>query len=458
MRTRRSEPLEDHVLGRTVPRPVDGGLRVGSQGGPKRRPAYLARSQEKTHRLLDGRGLLTLTDCVDIALENNLELKAAEISTRLAKLDRAIAFASFLPKLDMQFDATGLSQPPILLFGGGETQITDQRVQRLALSAQQPIFLPQAWSLYEARKRGEDISGLVLERTRQMVSLHVTVLYFSSLTLQRTEGFLLRSVEQSRRLLAEMKCLEAEGMVTPAEREQLKALLLSHENEVSRNRHALARTKAELLGAMGISPLGHVDLAQSECPISVDRRGLPDLVLNALLHRPELHVADRTIEIRREEIRMAIAAFLPKVLGLGGFLHTSDSFLKYRDVWSYGISGVLSVFDGFANVHEYKAAKVRRTAACVEREQTCMRIVRAHLNVQEAGDQVTLAGRALQASERRLAEVESQRTEGMVRPSVFLEAVAGRDRARALLSAARWNEQISSATLLTVTGGTRIER
>lgn len=424
--------------------------------------AFLASTQEKACRLLADRGSLTLEDCVQIALENNLDLKVAEVSTRLAKLDRAIAFAAFLPKLDMQFDATGLSEPPILLFGGGEVQITDQHVQRLALSAQQPVFLPQAWSLYEARKRGEDISGLVLERTRQMISLRVTVLYFSCLTVQQTESFLLRSVEQSRELLAEVRCLEGEGMVTPAEREQLETLLLSHEREVSRNRHAFARTKAELLGAMGISPLAHVELAQSACPFPVDRRELPDLVLSALLHRPELHVADRTIEIRREETRMAIAAFLPKIFGLGGFFHTSDSFLKYRDVWSYGISGVLSVFDGFANVHEYKSAKERRTAAVLEREQTCMRIilevVRAYLNVQEAGDQVKLAERTLQASERRLVEVESQRAEGMVRPSAFLEAVAGRDRARARLSAARWNEQISAATLLAVTDGTRIER
>ena len=57
---------------------------------------------EKTINTLPDKPV-TLNECIDIALANNLDLQALEIQKRLAALDSKSAFGNFLPYIELRF-------------------------------------------------------------------------------------------------------------------------------------------------------------------------------------------------------------------------------------------------------------------------------------------------------------------------------------------------------------------
>jgi outer membrane protein TolC len=416
---------------------------------------------EKTARMLPPDKPLNLNECIDTALANNLDLQVLEIQKRLASLDGKIAFGNFLPNIDLQFSFSATDKPQLRKAQGGLFQLSDQEVANVAIEARQSIFLPQAWYLYDIRRKGEDISNLVIQRTRQLISLQVTTLYFAALSLEEAQKYLNVAVKSMEVLLKETKAFEREGLVMPSQRQKVETLLLESRLSVKNIGRIIAEIKADLLEAMGLSPFGDIQLKRGMPFEPRARRDLSEDVLEALVNRLELHIDDRTLEIRKQEMRNAIAAFLPKIFGIGGFSYSSDSFLQYSNVWSYGISAVLSVFNGFQNISEYKAAREREKEAFIKREQTCMMIMlevlKARHRAEYASDLLQVTTKNLAAAEESFRETQAQWNAGLLQLSELLEALAKREQARFIVTMAGFQQQVILATLADVLGQTRKE-
>ncbi|MBN2242839.1 MAG: TolC family protein [Acidobacteria bacterium] len=419
--------------------------------------SFPGRLDERTVQTLPG-GPMTLSDCIDVALANNLDLQALEIEKRLAALDRKIAFGNFLPDIGLRFSFSGTDRPQLRETGGGPIQLSDQEVAQMAIELQQPVFLPQAWYLYDMRLKGEDIRDLVQQRTRQLISLQATALYFASLALEEAQGYLQVAANSAEALLKETKAFEREGLVMPSQRREVETLLLESRLSLKNMKRVSTEYRANLLEVMGLSPFADLEL-KTEMPFApAVVRDLGEDILEALTNRLELHIDDRTLEIRRQEIRNSIAAFLPRIFGIGSFSYSSDSFLKYSSVWTYGVSTVLTVFDGFQNVFGYRAAREREKAAFIEREQTCMMIMlevlRARNRAEQASDQLQVAEMNAATAEESFREASARWEEGLLQLSEILQAVKNRDQARFIVTVARYQQQVALATLADVLGRT----
>ena len=415
---------------------------------------------EKTARILPD-APIALSECIDIALANNLDLQALEIQKRLASLDRKVAFGNFLPNIGLRFSFSATDNPQLRQTASGPVQLSDQQLANVAINLQQPIFLPQAWYLYDMRRKGEDISNLILQRTRQLIALQVTSLYFAGLTLKEAEDYLETATWSAEALLKETKAFEREGLVMPSQSREVETLLLESRITLKNIRRISTEYRANLLETMGLSPFGNIQLKR-EIPFSTaPQRDITEDVLEALINRLELHIDDRTLEIRKQEIRNAIAAFLPRIVGLGGFSSSSDSFLTYSNVWSYGVSATLSIFDGFQDLFGYRAAREREKEAFIEREQTCMMIMlevlKARNRAEQAADQLQVATLSSETAEESFREAEAQWNEGLLQISEILEAVKNRDQARFIVTVAQYQQQVALATLDDVLGRTKKE-
>jgi len=396
-----------------------------------------------------------LDDCIRIALANNLDARTADINRRLATLDRKIAFTNFLPHVDVRVNSYSSAKQQALGFGGNYVPMADRSVTQAVLGAQQSIFAPETWFLYDAHVKGEDVSELVARRTRDLIRLQVTTLYFALLSQDESRQAIERSLEQARSLRREVEALAREDLAMPSQIEQARTFVQAQQVNLAANSRMRTETRSALLEAMGLSPTADV-VVKAETPLSVADQELPEQILTAMLQRPELHVADRTIEIRKDETRIAIAQFLPKLVGFSDLSISSDSFLRYSNLWTFGVSGVLSVFDGFANVFEYRAAKEREKQAAIDRERTCMRVmlevIRARTQYDQAVDNQRLAEQELVAAEALRNETRAQWREGLLRSSQRLDAAARHAAARSNASAAAFRVQVAAATLLDVMG------
>ena len=57
----------------------------------------------ETNDVLSKKTAFDLNDCIQTALENNLQIRASKIQQQIAKLERKIAFAAFLPAVNLDY-------------------------------------------------------------------------------------------------------------------------------------------------------------------------------------------------------------------------------------------------------------------------------------------------------------------------------------------------------------------
>jgi len=420
--------------------------------------SYPAALAQTTDQALATETSLGLEDCLRIALEHSLEARSAEIQERVAKLERKIAFANFLPSVSLDYTHYEFD-PEINLELNGDTMTID-KIRSFSWQANASIFNPATWFLYSLHKRGEEIAELVTDYTRQMTVLQVTMLYFQCLSLEEMDRGLAGELAAAEELEKELATLADEGLISAWQAEEAQVLVQARRLQRQQTARNLEQGKAALLAAMGLSPLADVSL-KVQTPLERPAGTLDDLVLEALLCHPQLRIADRSIEIEKEQVRMAVSNFLPKLFGFVTYPDSLDDFVKASDQWLYGLSGTMTLFNGFANINEYKAARARRKKSFIAREQASLavmlEVVSAHLTVQTAEEQVALAQRVSDVAAKRLTETENQWREGLVNASALLEATARRDKARAQAISARFQHQVTTATLLNVMGKTNID-
>ncbi len=426
------------------------GERVGQTAG------FLEKVDALTDAELAGRGPLRLEDCIEIALRNNLAPRRAEIERRIARLDRRVSFANFLPKLELKLKHLSWGrQPETVALGMFSSPIQDQHARDATVQMQLPIFVPATWYAYAMHRRGEDIADLVVLHARQLVSLQTTAMYFHCVALEESAAALESQVAAANALLSQVAAFRDEGLVSEWQREQAEVLVLVRETELAQTRRSRHQAASDLLAAMGLSPLSGLSLDVEQALVA-PAGSMAELVLQALLENPKLHAADRMGAINRLKIKLAIAEFLPKLIGFASRTSTSDSFITYPDFTLMGLNGVMSLFNGFANVNGYRAARERARSAYYEREQLCFTImtevVRAHLNLENAASIRRLAAKALSVAQARLDEVDLRWQEGLIDVATRFEAVAERDRAEMMRTNAGFQEQVAIASLRMVLG------
>ncbi len=409
----------------------------------------------KTTQIISSDKVYDLESCIDIALENNLDIRISEIKARLAKIDKKIAFSYFLPQVDVQSIYTDADKLQLHNTGSTYIAMSDRKTRVTVIEGQLAVFNPETWFMYSAYKKGDDIQRLIALRVKQGIRLQVTALYLSCLSLESGYTAAKSAAEQAVVLFKEMEAMYNEGFILKSELENARAFKTMQQNNLAEMERQKTYARAELLEAMGLYPLSEITLGDSPS-LSIENNELADMIYTAMLNRPELLAADRGIEARGDSVKMAISAFLPKIFLIGDFTSNRDSYLKYRDIFTYGASGILTIFDGFANVYEYKAAKQEKEQAMLEREQSCIKImlevIKAKQSLDYEDENKKLAQHQLSSAESRSNEVISLWKEGMKTTSEKLDAASNYASANASKALADYRYQVAVATMADVMG------
>jgi len=410
---------------------------------------------EKTEKMLSDSNSLSLDDCVQIALRNNLGIKTSEIQKRIAKLEKKVAFSYFLPSVNLNYRYTRWDRQPKVKFGPSAIAMHDERIREITWQIQTSIFDPSTWFLYAMHQRGEEIAELVTKYTKQMTILEVIINYYHCLSLEAAERALQSQVNAAIELEKKIQAFYEEGLVTQWQSEQAQVHLLARKTELHRIQYALKQAKADLLSSMGLSPLAEIFL-EIEQPLKAPNESLEELVAEAFISNPQLHIADRQIAIEKEKVKVALASFLPRLVGFANRTHSSDSYLLYDNFWTYGLAGAITLFNGFANINEYNAAKQHQKEAFIKREQQTLvlmlEVVKAYLNLEDAKEESLLAQMTFEVSLKHLTEVEENWSEGLIDSSVLLNVIAEKDAAQMEAMNSRFQLQVSIATLYNVMG------
>ena len=410
---------------------------------------------KKSETIIPSDGILDLDECISIALENNLDIRINQINGRLADIGRDIAFSYFLPHVNLEYTTVESDEQQLRKAGTTYVAAADKSIIQRVVSSQLAVFNPSTWFLYNAYTKRADIQSLLEERVRQAIRLQIIALYIACLSHDASVKTIESSIDQAGNLVREMAALHREGLILRSDLEKARLFLAAQENRLMDKKRIGSESKSELMEAMGLSPLVEISLKDSPC-LSIDAKDISSQIFEAMMNRLDVKISDRDIFIRKDEINVAIASFFPKIFLFGNYTYSNNSFNYYENILSYGISGVLTLFDGFANVQDYRIAKEKHEQAMLEREQSCMKIMLEVISARNRLDTIKSQQRLLememQASKVRLREIQALWREGMVTSSEKLSALADYTTSEANVTLVNYQYQVAIATMLDVMG------
>jgi len=413
--------------------------------------------EEQTPEKVKAEQELTLDECIQIALQNNAQVKISEIEQKIAKLEKNIAFSNFLPQISSEFQIVNYDRKPMVNLGPLSTAMQDQTIRMDTIQLQLPIFAPATWFLYDLRNKGVNITNLVKDYTCQMIALQTTALYFQILALENIEKTLQLQLDNANKLTEQVNAFYEEGMLTQSQKEQVYLLKQSRERDLKQCQQEIETVKAQFNTVLGISPLQKIKLSK-QVDIPIPANNTEEMIYIALKNHPRILIEDRKVEISEDEIKLAITNFLPLIGGFTQWQYTSNSYTLYSQSVLSGLHGILTLFNGFANIQQYRIAREKREKAFLEREETSLSlmagVIRAKANWEKAKEDLKLAEQAYTYYKEKYRETNEKWNEGMVAEVDIVTVQNELSIAEINLINARIQEQIAIAVLWNSTGKT----
>ena len=380
-------------------------------------------------------GMLSLDECIDLALKNNSQIKLKEIEAKIAKIDKKISFGNFLPRISAMYSISELDRyvsttipAPDITIGilGGITlpslpatltsRMVDKDFKNYALTAQLPIFVPATWFLYSAREKGENISLYTEDLTKKMIKLKVISEYYYILALVSEK----------------------------------KLLIKKKENAIKNNERDLKIAKMNLMNDLGLDLNADFRFVIPEDTI-YKLPPLEDVVYDALINSELIKISHNVVAISKDKIKIAMSRFLPQISLGGGVIGTGLSFLNPQNILFGAVTGFLSLFNGFKDVNEYEKAKLQSEAAYIQREDVIMNTiisaVNSYNNVQKSIDDKELADMNYKIANEKYRQKKIENEVGNITDADLLNEMTELEKAASLKEKADYKYSVSVEAL-----------
>ena len=403
---------------------------------------------------------ISIDEAVEIAKERNLDLKVKSLEREISSLDRKIAFGNFLPSInvmgrytklddniDLDVDTSSLSNafPPHISGLLGKVGVTiptsmnsrfvDKSFYSFGVSAQIPVFVPSTWYLYSARKKGEKISGLVEDFAEKMLELQVMGEYYYILALQSERAALENELKSARELENKVKISLKVEAVLPWEYEKAQAFVKMKEYSLNENERDLKNAKMRFMRTLNLNPLEDIEL-EDEVIFPEEIPSMEDCIYSAVSGNEILKIAETGKDVTNDMKKIAVTNFLPKIILGGGYINNSNEILSDPDFLYGNVTGVLSIFNGFKNINEYKKAVRREKIGELKLEKEFMTVVvetaKAYRNLEKAQEMREIANLNFKGEKGRLHQKRAERKVDMIGDEEYFRAVSSYEAAFAM--------------------------
>jgi len=360
-------------------------------------------------------GPLTMEQAVDLAIEQNLRVKAADADARTMESMRREALAPFWPQLSANGYLSDQTLAPNVYSSAGNTMAVNTQV--FNASQTRDVNLTTMYSLFAGGRDyyGYKAAAARADAARQMragaqldVGMQARLDYIA--TLRETEntrvtGDLLRDVEERLRLARD---LLAAGRIP-------RYYVLRDEAELANviQMDAMARSRAEvalvaLKTTLGVDLASLITLADrlEYTPVTLS---VEDGIRQASEIHPDLKAAAKQREAGEAEVRAAYGNYFPQVSVAAmydwAWMRNRNEPRTSDDGYSVGLVVTLPLFDGFMRENALNTAKAKRDRALQAEGLVRQQIAK---DVTQAALMLTAAEKSVQASRKGLEQAEEE--------------------------------------------------
>jgi outer membrane protein TolC len=378
---------------------------------------------------------ITLPEALTAALKNNLDLANAVLETSKSEKGSKIVDRERLPELSLDGRYTRLDTPeaseiPVPGYSFPESEAD------LALVATMPLWTGgRLSSASRQASTGADLAKEAERTTRFDLLLETVTAFYELLAAQKLVEISREALESSRRHLADVGSLLAQGQVAKADLYRTELNVAERESDAAGADANLVRRSEHL--SFLIFPDRIVDLRASWKPAEPgEPPPVREWMALALDHSPELASARLSLELAGEEVTGARAERYPN-FGLFGAYGARDDHLSYRDddrYWNAGLALSMPLFKGGRIGLEIdqsrEGAEQAANASVTTRRRVRRGLVDAHVGTVLALRQFAAAEKAVRSAGENDRVTRLKYREGLVPNIDVIDALLSLSRAQ----------------------------
>jgi outer membrane protein len=360
--------------------------------------------------------VLTLEECVAIALEAQPRIQATLSDYAAARYRVNQAFSPLLPQIsglvsasrseawDARTTSTGRSvdavnrQSGVFATSLTSRQLSDSFIAQVQFS--QLLFdFGKALAATDAARKLAEVAVEDVELQRQLISLTVKEAYTNTLFSQRLIRVQEQAVERAELNLRSAKGFFDVGTRPKSDVARAEVDVANARVDLIRARNALRTAIVALNIAMAIdvdAPTQIVDNLIYQ-PVTLDRR---QLRADALSQRPEYRQSKLRQSAAEATERQTFRNFFPDVTGSGAY---GGSQSQLNENWSVGLALNWSLFDGGNRIARYNEAKANLESAKARVKSTELDVIQ---NLEQAEIAVEEAQERIQAAQTLVASAQ----------------------------------------------------
>jgi len=418
-------------------------------------------------------GPFTLESAISLAIERNPDLHIA--NERIAQAEAAIgeSLAAFYPQVKARLSYR-YSDNPAQAFGMIVAQRRFSFTQDINNPGGVTDFRPEVeatWSLYrggqdyqrsKVANLSKEITELELSSVRNNLILGVTEGFYTLLVAKENQTIAHRAIDAVQSELTETRKRHAAGTALKSDVLSLEVRLAAAREVDIRAQNAIEMARTVLRTLLDLpedDPLEPRIEAERELPaLPASFDGLQAQALN---NRPETQVAQRQLETRQLELKIAQGEHLPRVDAYVnyGLNERSPEFSTAHQNIGSGIMVEMDLFSGLATNARISKAERRLAEANAQIHKIQLQIKQdiktAYLALQEALLQAKVSQTAVAAADEAFRLVTLQYRAGTVTVTRFIESEVARDQAQTQWLTARYDTFRADAALQRALGAWR---
>ena len=321
----------------------------------------------------------TLQDCIDYALEKNIQLQQSKIALQESEVDVKSAKAALFPSLSFSTGHNVVNRPyqkNSSTVSGMEIISSDSKTTyngSYSLNAQ--------WTLWNGGKRlntikqqekARDIASLSVEEKKNMLQEEITKIYIQILYADEAVKINNATLQSSEATYKRGQELHKEGSISKSDLAQLESQMENDRYQLVTAQTALQNYKLQLKQLLELDGTAEMNIVFPELSDEKVVKLLPnqeEVYQTALSTRPEIQSSQLSIDVAKLGISAAKAGYLPTISlsASSSSMTNSASTNNWAQQMKYGWNNMIGVslsvpiFDNRQNKSNVQKAKLKYT-------------------------------------------------------------------------------------------------
>jgi len=401
--------------------------------------------------------ILTISEGLRLATDNNRLIKIASLNKNIASSDILIARAKLLPSINASLRQTYLTHQPGAMFGQDRDRVFISQKEYLfyGINLYQTLYdFGANISRYEASKTFLDVTNLDIARIRNLVALDFINTYFDLLETEKMMEVAEKEVERFESHLKVAQSLYAEGTITKNDLLQAEVMLSDAKQRLltMKNRKAIDISRINTILARPINE----DLQVVDVPMDISQGvELEKAWEMAEKQRREVKIFDHELKIIDLEEKAVKSEYYPKLFAQGGYNFTENRYQFPEGNWSVILGIDLNLFSGGSTKAEVSKVLYRREQLLEEKRKLMddikLEVEKSYLDLKNALEKILVTKGAANQAEENLRINKIKYEEGIgtstdVIDAITLLTLAETNYCRALYELRRAQAELRYAT------------